>query len=200
MNQQKSHNILAIDNSTSFLSIAYNGKSYNAIHSGDASANIIKQIDAVLCSEIPDYIAVGVGPGAFTGIRLAISIASGLAMAWGVKVVPVCSLQAMLPQDIATDSIVRVIMDARMNEVYTKVFYMDKYSNHNDIELLPANLINDFSESLIISNIQNTNIYPSALNIAAIAAKNISAAVLPQHMQANYVRNKVAQTILERKG
>jgi tRNA threonylcarbamoyladenosine biosynthesis protein TsaB len=70
-----------------------------------------------------DAIAVGRGPGAFTGVRLAISVAQGLALGLDIPVVPVSSLAA-LAQDApakAGASILAVI-DARMGEVYAGLY------------------------------------------------------------------------------
>jgi len=39
--------------------------------------------------ETPDAVAVVVGPGGFTGLRVGVAFATGLAAAWGVPVVPV---------------------------------------------------------------------------------------------------------------
>jgi len=70
-----------------------------------------------------DGIAVGRGPGAFTGVRLGISVAQGLALGLDVPVVPVSSLAALAQeaQDAPGDNILAVI-DARMGEIYSGVF------------------------------------------------------------------------------
>lgn len=69
-----------------------------------------------------DGIAVGRGPGAFTGVRLAIAVTQGLALALDVPIVPVSSL-AVLAQD-APDAGVSIlaVIDARMGEVYAGAF------------------------------------------------------------------------------
>jgi tRNA threonylcarbamoyladenosine biosynthesis protein TsaB len=70
-----------------------------------------------------DGIAVGRGPGAFTGVRLGISVAQGLALGLDIPVVPVSSLAALAQEapDAAGDNILAVI-DARMGEIYSGVF------------------------------------------------------------------------------
>jgi len=70
-----------------------------------------------------DGIAVGRGPGAFTGVRLAISVAQGLALGLDVPVVPVSSLAA-LAQDIPAhvSSPMLAVIDARMGEIYAGAF------------------------------------------------------------------------------
>lgn len=71
-------------------------------------------------------IAVGRGPGAFTGVRLAISITQGLALGLDLPVVPVSSLAALAldaPDDVAhRDAAILAVIDARMGEVYAGAF------------------------------------------------------------------------------
>ena len=69
-------------------------------------------------------IAVGRGPGAFTGVRLAISVAQGLALGLDIPVVPVSSLAALAqdaPAETHGDAVLAVI-DARMGELYAGAF------------------------------------------------------------------------------
>ncbi len=70
-------------------------------------------------------IAVGRGPGAFTGVRLAISIAQGLALGLDLTVVPVSSLAALAldaPAQHGADGAILAVIDARMGEVYAGTF------------------------------------------------------------------------------
>jgi len=75
-----------------------------------------------------DAIAVGRGPGAFTGVRLAIAMAQGIALALDRPVVTVSTLAALalgataLPHAGAT---VLAAIDARMGEIYTGCFGYD---------------------------------------------------------------------------
>ncbi|PKM07326.1 MAG: tRNA (adenosine(37)-N6)-threonylcarbamoyltransferase complex dimerization subunit type 1 TsaB [Gammaproteobacteria bacterium HGW-Gammaproteobacteria-4] len=70
-----------------------------------------------------DAIAVGRGPGAFTGVRLAIATAQGIALALDRPVLPVSTL-AVLAQGapIGSDQPIIAAIDARMGEVYLGVF------------------------------------------------------------------------------
>jgi len=63
-----------------------------------------------------DAIAVGRGPGAFTGVRLGISIAQGIALALDRPVVPVSTLGALAMR--APGARILAAIDARMGEVY----------------------------------------------------------------------------------
>lgn len=69
-----------------------------------------------------DAIAVGRGPGAFTGVRLAISIAQGLALGLDVPVVPVSSLAALALDAPVDGAPALAVIDARMGEVYAGAF------------------------------------------------------------------------------
>ncbi len=69
-----------------------------------------------------DGIVFGQGPGAFTGVRIAMSVVQGLALAWHVPVMAVSTLHNLAYQiwhnDQDTDCRILVANDARMGEVY----------------------------------------------------------------------------------
>jgi tRNA threonylcarbamoyladenosine biosynthesis protein TsaB len=75
-----------------------------------------------------DAIAVGRGPGAFTGVRLAVALAQGIALALDRPVVPVSTLatlalqaRSLRPVESGTTQVLAAI-DARMGEVYAGRF------------------------------------------------------------------------------
>ena len=72
-----------------------------------------------------DAIAFGRGPGAFTGLRSACSVAQGLALGAGKPVLAIDSLALVADEaahNTATDDAVWVAMDARMDEVYAAAY------------------------------------------------------------------------------
>lgn len=73
-----------------------------------------------------DGIAASVGPGAFTGVRISVAVAQGLAFGAGLPVVPVTTLEALawaVVQDGPTHAL--ACLDARMGEVYWGCFVAD---------------------------------------------------------------------------
>lgn len=95
---------------------------------------VLPMVDAVLAEagvakRQLDAIAVGRGPGAFTGVRLAIAVAQGLALALDRPVVTVSTLAALAMAASAAGSAgaapILALIDARMGEVYAACFRSD---------------------------------------------------------------------------
>jgi tRNA threonylcarbamoyladenosine biosynthesis protein TsaB len=73
-----------------------------------------------------DAIACGRGPGAFTGVRLAVALTQGLALALDRPVVGISTLAALaLDADVADGDPIIAAIDARMSEVYVGTFVRD---------------------------------------------------------------------------
>jgi len=69
-----------------------------------------------------DAIAVAAGPGSFTGIRIGVSAAKGLAFAMDKPTVGVSTLAAMARNVAFSDGLVVCAMDARRNQIYNALF------------------------------------------------------------------------------
>ncbi len=67
-------------------------------------------------------VAVAVGPGSFTGIRIGVSAAKGLAFAASIPAVGVSTLAAMARNAAFADGLVVCAMDARRNQIYNALF------------------------------------------------------------------------------
>lgn len=91
------------------------------------SRTLLKMVEDLLCNvglKMPelDYIAVASGPGSFTGVRIGVSAAIGLAWGAGIPVCGVSTLEAMAYQTTAPGYILCPVMDARRQQVYTASF------------------------------------------------------------------------------
>jgi tRNA threonylcarbamoyladenosine biosynthesis protein TsaB len=121
--------LLAFDTATEHMSIALaaGGRVFAHESAGGAlaSARLIPAVMALLeeagvhLREL-DAIAFGRGPGAFTGLRTACSVAQGLAFGANKPVLPIDSLLTVAEDARGSDgeSRVWVAMDARMDEIY----------------------------------------------------------------------------------
>lgn len=72
-----------------------------------------------------DGIAYGRGPGAFTGVRIAVGVVQGLAFGAQKPTVGVSNLAAVAQQCLRDDEEILVCIDARMGEVYWARFRSD---------------------------------------------------------------------------
>ncbi|MES2583057.1 MAG: tRNA (adenosine(37)-N6)-threonylcarbamoyltransferase complex dimerization subunit type 1 TsaB [Pseudomonadota bacterium] len=134
-------NLLAFDTGTEFTSIALcttrNGPVQQWQHTGGggakASTDLIPAIlglmqQAGLPLQALDAICFGSGPGSFTGLRTACSVAQGLAFGAGVPVLAVDSLLAVAEEArftalaAQTAGVVTALLDARMEEMYCATF------------------------------------------------------------------------------
>ena len=131
--------ILAIDTSSAWCSVALSTDTEaerlverHELLGPSASQHLLPWITDLLKQEGMalrdlDAIAVGIGPGAFTGVRLSIAVAQGLAYASNLPLAPVASLDAIAASAInhplmhamdAGKHEFTVAIDARMGEVY----------------------------------------------------------------------------------
>ncbi|MCF6301530.1 MAG: tRNA (adenosine(37)-N6)-threonylcarbamoyltransferase complex dimerization subunit type 1 TsaB [Proteobacteria bacterium] len=87
-------------------------------------------IQAKIAKKDLDGIVFGQGPGAFTGVRIAVSIVQGLALALDIPVLGVSTLETMAYNvykklDTKPGSHILIANDARMGEAYHASFFVD---------------------------------------------------------------------------
>jgi tRNA threonylcarbamoyladenosine biosynthesis protein TsaB len=67
-------------------------------------------------------VALSIGPGSFTGLRVGLSTVKGLAYGWGLPVVGVSTLLAHAARVTDHEGLICSLLDARKNEVYAALF------------------------------------------------------------------------------
>lgn len=127
--------ILAIDSSCSCASCAIlnddkleaeiylNHKLQHSIILFPMIEKIIKMVDLTI--EDIDGIGVSGGPGSFTGLRIGVSTAKGIAQGGNKKFVAISGLEAMAFQQGAFEGIICPLMDALRDNVYTAFYKWD---------------------------------------------------------------------------
>jgi tRNA threonylcarbamoyladenosine biosynthesis protein TsaB len=169
-----------------------------------------------------DAIAVGVGPGAFTGVRLAVSAAQGLAFALDRPLVPVSSLAALAMQAPDNGAAILAVIDARMGEIYAGTFRRsadglveavgaESVGRAERLELPAASAWNVIGSGWATYHaVLETRLpkapawvegvaYPQASDVALLAlpAARAGRGLAPEHVAPVYLRDKVALTSVE---
>lgn len=127
--------LLAFDTAQGALSVALHGDKpmahrHELRHRGHAEAlmPMIAEVleEAKLGYEDLDALAVTIGPGTFTGLRVGLSAARGIALARSLPIVGVSTLEA-IAEPVIYDEGERIVsaFDARRGEIYLQVFATD---------------------------------------------------------------------------
>ncbi|MGV6859411.1 MAG: tRNA (adenosine(37)-N6)-threonylcarbamoyltransferase complex dimerization subunit type 1 TsaB [bacterium] len=122
-------NILAIDTSSEATSVAVKTPDgvfdIHRLTPRKHTDVLLPMVDEVLAEAGVErsaltHVAFGRGPGSFTGVRIAVSVAQGIAYSLDAGIIPVSTLAALAQEELEASSATRVlsVIDARMNEVY----------------------------------------------------------------------------------
>ncbi len=228
--------ILAIDTSTQWCSVALFLPNGHHIYRHEKVGNKASQVilnwiqDLLLeanCSfEDIDSIAVSQGPGGFTGIRLGMGVAQGLAYAQNKPLIPIPSLDGMIayqyaedPNGFSTNKHYHVMIDARMSQIYQASYRFTSEGRIQrqgeitlmDLQDIQMNTVDQYfcydmdtylaSKDIDQTNFQISSATPHALGIGHLASLESNMTLfLPKDCQPLYVRDQVALTIAQRAG
>lgn len=229
-------NLLAFDTSTDVMSLAVQRAASRGAPGGpiwqhtapggaQTSAHLIPAIQALMAQaglQFSDLNAIvfGNGPGSFTGLRTACSVAQGLAFGAGLPVLPVDTLLAVAEEarhqhagDLAQWQVTS-LLDARMDELYTASYAFDDgvwtqtgaYSLLSPEQLVSApgyalagNVFEVYGERFTSAAPRLTAL-PTASALLRLAPTLLAAgrAVRADQALPLYIRDKVAKTTQER--
>ena len=144
--------ILGIDTSTNYCGAAlYENDKYL----GEFSINIgnfhdqklVLMISNLLhsCNESMDsidLISISIGPGSFTGLRIGLSVAKGLAISKDKKITGISTLDALayryyITHPLNIDNSICSLLDAKRDEVYYAIY---KFDNEKRIQIKSSDL------------------------------------------------------------
>ena len=157
------------------------------IESGERSVTAFPMIEKVLAQakierEEIETIAVGLGPGSYTGVRAAIALAQGWQLARGTKTLGVSSVAAIAEQARAEKLFGRVsiVVDAQRGEFYFATYEITETSQAEiaSLKILPKAEVQSYAnESQILIGPEATKIssdgrtaFPRAAAVAVLAA------------------------------
>lgn len=151
--------ILCIETTTTncSVSIAQDGKTIalleenkeNYSHSENLHVFVSNALEQVKISKSQlDAVAVSMGPGSYTGLRIGVSAAKGLCFALDIPLISIDTLHAFSFQVTKEYDFIIPMLDARRMEVYSCVFD----SNKNKLEEIKAVILDETSFSKYLEN------------------------------------------------
>lgn len=219
---------LAIDTSTEIatVTLGFDNEFYVETKQGvtQHAAEVLKMVDRLLsqaecCLADLDGLVLGCGPGSFTGVRVACSVAKGLAYANDLPVFPVTSLMAIAYEvsvmQQPESNIILTMLDARMGEVYWQSFYgaLQPCPQGNDIVVTAPSAINVPGDAAIIiagvgieecieklpAEVQQRlstkmTVYPNASSMIKYIQLGYRQPISAENVMPYYVRNNVVQS------
>lgn len=144
------------------------------------------------------HIAVTIGPGYFTGVRVGMAFAAALAFGLGIKVVPVGTLDALMFEKCSENSICLVY--AGKNKVYASGFSGKiKTAEYAVPEILKLSeghegviFFSDAPEKVENFGAEIEKIFPLSENVAAVAWNTRAInAIPPERLRADWCKNPV---------
>lgn len=126
--------ILAFDTSTAACTAALLEPDGTVIASRDEvigrghAERLVPMIDEMLDGHVPSRILVGVGPGSFTGLRVGIAAAHGMAIGWRVPLAGMNSLALLAATAPAGEGKVAAALSGGHGELFVQTFDRKKLS------------------------------------------------------------------------
>lgn len=144
--------ILAISSTSAACSVALMdgeqviGERHEIVGRGHAE-QLVPMIESLLDHRRPDAILIDCGPGSFTGVRVGLAAAHGLAIGWRVPLAG-CSSTALIAAPFGRD--VAVAMQAGHGELFVQSFRHDPLEAIDDLQsLAPAEAAMKVTASLV---------------------------------------------------
>ncbi len=108
-----------------------------ATHSESLLDHVDRVLDLAACKPTElELVAFGKGPGSFTGLRIGLATAKGLALGAGIPLVGVSSLLVLAMNAAGARDPVGVVLDARRGEVFVAAYHLR--SQAADVVLEPC--------------------------------------------------------------
>ena len=201
--------ILAFDTSTAACTAALFDGSGECIAQADEqigrghAERLVPMIDELLQGRSADRIIVGVGPGSFTGIRVAIAAAHGLAIGWGAELKGMSSL-TLLAASANDDGEVGAAVLGGHGELFVQQFDAASLQPTTELRnLRPADAAREITAHLVIGsgarqlvdcrgNGEARDAWPSAANALRLPEELRSLPPRPVYARAPDARAKEA--------
>ncbi len=126
------------------------------------SQTLLPMIDSIMSlTETPaadlDAVAVAKGPGSFTGLRIGVATAKGIALAENLPLIGISSLEGQAYAFYGTEDLLCPMMDARRQQVYSGIYRFEKErlvnvlpDNARSVEEM-AEVLNELGQPVILS-------------------------------------------------